>query len=141
VNAEAPAADLRLRNDLAELPRLAGWVDAFVARHRLPSAIAYALHLALEEAVTNVITHGYADAEAHAIDVGLRVAGRTVRAEISDDGRPFDPRQAPPPDLAAPPEARRVGGLGVFLMKRLMDEIGYEATGGRNRLTLVKRLP
>jgi sigma-B regulation protein RsbU (phosphoserine phosphatase) len=115
--------DVRLANDLAELPRLARWVQEFCEDHDVPAALAFSFDLALEEAVTNVITYGYDDEARHEIDVRMSVAEGTVRAEVTDDGRPFDPREVPPPDVTARLEDRPTGGLGAFLIQRAMDDI------------------
>lgn len=138
---ELESMDVRLTNDVGELSRLARGVDELCARHQVPPAIASSLNLALEEAITNVIDHGYDDAAPHEIDVRVSVAEGMIRAEIVDDGRPFDPRETIPPDLTAGIEERPIGGLGVWLIKRLMDEVGYRMVGGRNHLTLSKRWP
>ena len=69
----------------------------------------------------------------------LSVGDGVVMAEISDDGRAFDPLQVPPPDLDADLELRPIGGLGVHFMKTLMDEVAYRREGGRNILTMRKR--
>ena len=135
------ATAVRLSNDVSELPRLARWVQDFCEEHDLPPALAFSFDLALEEAVTNVITYGYADQGRHEIQVRMSVEDGTVRAEVTDDGRPFDPRDAPPPDVTAPPEDRPIGGLGAFLIRRSMDDVDYQVVGGRNRLTLSRRLP
>lgn len=134
-------AELVLANDVSELPRLARWVQEFCEKRSLPTALAFAFDLALEEAVTNVITYGYDDGARHEIAVRMSVVEGTVRAELTDDGRPFDPRTVPSPDLTARVEDRPIGGLGAFLIKRSMDGIDYRVVDGRNRLTLSRRLP
>lgn len=135
------ALAVRLTNDVSELPRLARWVQQFCEAHDLPPAVAFSFDLALEEAVSNVISHGYDDQARHEIEVRISVEARTVRAEVADDGRPFDPRQVAPPDVSAPVEDRPIGGLGAFLIKQSMDDVDYRVVGGRNRLTLSRRLP
>jgi serine/threonine-protein kinase RsbW len=129
-----------LRNDPAEIERLAPEVEGFGARHELPPATIFALNLALEEVVTNIIAYGYDDGAAHVIDVELRVLDGTVTTTVEDDGRPFDPLAAPEPDVAAPLEEREIGGVGVLLVRRLMDEVTYARSQGRNRLTFTKQL-
>jgi anti-sigma regulatory factor (Ser/Thr protein kinase) len=132
---------VRLRNDVSELPRLARWVQDFCEAHDLPAPLAFSFDLALEEVVTNVITHGYDDERPHEIEVRMSVVEGTVRAEITDDGRPFDPRQAPAPDVGAPLADRPIGGLGTFLIQRSMDDVDYRVVDGRNHLILSRRLP
>jgi serine/threonine-protein kinase RsbW len=129
-----------LRNDPAEIDRLGPEVEGFGARHELPSETIFALNLALEEVVTNIIAYGYEDAGAHVIDVELMVLDGTVTTIVEDDGRPFDPLAAPEPDVTAALEDREVGGVGVLLVKRLMDEVTYARSRGRNRLTFKKQL-
>ena len=131
---------LRIANDVAELTRVADSVDEFCAAHSLPADCAFKLNIALEELLTNTISYGFDDAQPHEIAIDIAVADDAIVAEISDDGRPFDPLQAPPPDLDSPIEERRVGGLGVHLVKTLMDEVVYDHRGGRNHIRLRKRI-
>jgi serine/threonine-protein kinase RsbW len=136
------AADLvlSLRNDPAEIARLAPLVDAFCADHALEEATAAQLNLVLDEAITNIIAYAYDDAGEHEITVRISLARGALTAELVDDGRAFDPLQTAPPDLDAPLDERSVGGLGVHLMRRLMDDIRYRREGTRNHLVLAKRI-
>lgn len=134
------AMAVRLTNDISELPRLAQWIEEFCENHDLPPAVAFSFDLALEEAVTNVITYGYADQARHEIEVRMSVDEGTVRAEVTDDGRPFDPREVAPPDVSARVEDRPMGGLGALLIRKSMDDVDYQVVDGRNRLTLSRRL-
>ena len=90
---------------------------------------------AVGEAYNNIVLHGYAGRTPGPIRMKIRNCSRSVRVEISDTGESFDPAQAPPPDLASLPES----GIGIFLMRSMVDEISYVA-GCPNVLTLVKRL-
>jgi serine/threonine-protein kinase RsbW len=129
-----------LRNDPAEIERLGPELEGFGARHQLPPATIFALNLALEEVISNIISYGYDDPGPHMIDVELNVLDGTVTTTVEDDGRPFDPLAAPEPDVSAPLEEREVGGVGVLLVRRLMDEVSYARAGGRNRLTFKKQV-
>lgn len=131
---------LRIANDLAELPRVAESIDDFCAAHDLPADCAFKLNIALEELLTNTISYGFDDARPHEIAITVARAGDEIVAEISDDARPFDPLNAPPPDLDSTIEERRIGGLGVHLVKTLMDKVAYAYRDGRNRVTLHKRI-
>jgi serine/threonine-protein kinase RsbW/sigma-B regulation protein RsbU (phosphoserine phosphatase) len=131
---------LSLKNDPAEIARLAPLVAAFCARHALAEATAAQLTLVLDEAITNIISYAYDDAGEHEISVRISLAPGTLIAELVDDGREFDPLQVAAPDLAAPLVERAVGGLGVHLMRRLMDDIRYRREGARNHLVLAKRI-
>ena len=135
--------DLDLASTLDEIPRLADEVDSFAEAHDLPPKLAFQLNLALEELITNIVTYAYADAPpsaavGHVIHVGLELVDGSVRVEVEDDGRPFDPfHDSPAPDLEADLDERAVGGLGVHLIKTFMDEAHYRREDERNRVTLV----
>ena len=132
--------NLHVANRLTEIARLADRVTAFCAEHDVSDAVAFRINLALEEVLTNTINYGYADDAMHEIAVELRQTGDCVTVEIDDDARPFDPTQAATPDLSAPLEQRRIGGVGIHFVRTMMDEVRYRRDGNRNRLTLVKRL-
>lgn len=131
---------LSLRNDPLEIARLAALVVEFGARHRLPATVVSHVNLALDEAVSNIIAHAHDDAGRHDIAVRVALADGALNVELSDDGRAFDPRAAPAPDLDAPLDERPVGGLGIHLLRRLMDEVHYRREGGRNHLSFAKRI-
>jgi anti-sigma regulatory factor (Ser/Thr protein kinase) len=129
---------LRVVNDLAELSRVAEAVDEFCEAQTVPQACAFKINVALEELLTNTISYGFDDDQRHEIALTLARQGESVVVEISDAARPFDPLQAPAPDLDSALDERRVGGLGVYLVKTLMDDVTYEYRDGRNHVTLRK---
>ena len=133
-------AGLRLASLLSELPRLAVEVARLGREHDLPEAVVSDLTLALEEAVSNVIRHGYGDRPDGLISVMFRATGESIVATVEDAALGFDPLKHPEPDLSVPVEARPEGGMGVYLIKRLMDEVDYRRNDGRNVLTLTKRI-
>lgn len=135
-----PRQTITLRNDLAEIPRLSKFVDAFCAPLAPTPKDVPALQLALEEAVTNVINHGYADGQPHTFTVELRAADRRVSVIVTDDAPAYDPLARAEVDITLPLEARPIGGLGVHLVKKLMDSARYERRDGRNILTFVRTL-
>lgn len=106
----------------------------------VPDDAAFAVQLAVEEAFTNIIQHGYAAAPGP-IRCGLQVDADQIAVTIVDEAPPFSPLSAPPPDLESGWEARLEGGLGWHLVQQLMDEVRHEPAPGRgNILTLIKRL-
>jgi serine/threonine-protein kinase RsbW len=131
---------LSIKNDPAETERLTAKVTEFGARHALPDRIVSHVNLALDEAITNIVFYAYDDADDHEIGVRISLAQGMLTAELVDDGRAFDPLQVAAPDLAAPLEERAVGGLGVHLMRHLVDDIQYRRDGGRNHLIFTKRI-
>ncbi|MES2692977.1 MAG: ATP-binding protein [Verrucomicrobiota bacterium] len=127
-----------LANDLAEISRLAEGVDAFCAPLDPGTKDVMAVQLALEEAVTNVINHGFDDGQPHTFTVDLILEDRRLTAVVSDDAAAYDPLARPEVDTSVPLEEREIGGLGVHLVKKLMDSAHYERRDGRNILTLVR---
>ncbi len=136
------SADLtvRLASRLEEIGRLAEAVEVFGAAHQLPDAVIFAFNLSLDEVVTNVISYAYADVQEHPIDVRLRLIGDVLEAEVSDSGRPFNPIDVPTPDLDAPIDERRIGGLGIHIVREMMDTLEYTREEDRNILRLSKRV-
>ena len=127
---------LELRSDLAELKRLAGWIEA-QAQQELSADTSFAIQLCLEEAVANIIMHnGGANDDRVTIAIELeRNAGMLV-ARIEDSGTEFDPTQIPPPSVAKSLEETKVGDCGIHLMRSFASGMHYERRDGRNRLTL-----
>ena len=132
------SASLLVRNDLAELSRLAAWIEAWAKQHGIPEQTAQQVDLCAAEAVTNVMTHGVGGSDAREIELRIGRQGDDVVLDIEDDGIAFDPTEAP---LPAPVtmDSDRVGGWGIRIVRRLSDEVRYHRINGRNRLTLVFR--
>ena len=133
---------LTLKNDLSELARSAEGIESHGTARGWPPKWITNVNLSLDELITNVVSYGYRDREEHEILVTLTERGRSLEVVMEDDGIAFDPfSDAPEPDLGAGLEERRIGGLGVHFVKALMDEVAYERRDGRNRITLILRLP
>ena len=132
--------ELSLVSDLRSIAVAAENIDAFCATHGLAEEIAFDIQLAVDELVTNTISYGYDDDGEHRIDLVLCLEDGALAIEIADDGRAFDPLQAPEPDLSAPLEDRARGGLGIFLVHKTMDTVAYRRLDGRNVVTLTKRV-
>jgi len=108
---------LTLRNANDELPRLNQAVQAFLDSHSAPTETVFATHLAVEEMITNIIKYGYDDAGPHEIGITLtREPGRLTIA-IEDDGHEFNPLNLPAPDTTHQLEKRKIGGLGIHLVR------------------------
>jgi serine/threonine-protein kinase RsbW len=123
-----------LRNDLAELQRLAGWIESWA--QRVSPDMSFAIQLCLEEAVANIIMYGAARHEQLDITVDVEGEAETLNVCIEDDGRLFDPTQVPPAMLPASLDEAAVGNLGIHLMRSFASGMHYERRNGRNRLTL-----
>jgi anti-sigma regulatory factor (Ser/Thr protein kinase) len=112
------------------------WIDDLVGPLELSPEATYAVQLCLEEAIVNIITYAFEPDTEHDVRIAVWRDGRMVYAEITDDGRPFDPlaQEAPlrPTDLAS----AQIGGLGITLMRNFAGDIAYRRMEGMNRLTL-----
>ena len=128
-----PASVPGIRQAEAEL-------DAFAAASGLPADALWRFHVALDEVISNIARHGAATSEVGPIGLELRLEGVVLEVTVTDDAPPFNPLAAPEPDTAASLEERPIGGLGITLVKGLMDEVRYERRDGRNRLTLRRTL-
>ena len=136
-----PALDVTIVNDLAELQRLAELVENFVARHGLPERMAFNLNLCLDELITNIVSYGYDDGASHEIQVRFRIDNGALVTTIVDDAKAYDPFvEAPEPDLAAGVDERRIGGLGVFLVKEFNDVCEYRRDGDKNVVMMSKSI-
>ena len=131
--------ELSLDNDLRELAVAAERVEAFCAEHGLSSDIAFAVNVSVDELLTNTISYGYDDGDRHRIEMTVRMEGSVLIVQLSDDAKPYDPTQAPHPDIEAPIHERPIGGLGVHFVRELMDGFRYRRSDGRNIVTLTKR--
>src|SRR5438132_54111 len=131
--------EIKLNNKVSELERFNQTLREFGQHHGLAPRLVHDLNLALEEILTNIISYGYTDNREHEIKVRLSVQPGEVKAEVEDDGQPFDPLAAPEPDAAKPLEERTIGGLGIHLVRKLMDGLEYKRQGDRNLLTVKKK--
>jgi len=129
-----------LKNRIAEIATLGERLGEFAAVHQLTPNVLHDLNLALEEAVTNIISHGYSDHREHEILVCIRVESGAVIAELKDDARPFNPLTVPEADATKPLDERTAGGLGIHLMRKLMDGIEYQRLEDGNLLIMKKNL-
>ncbi len=124
----------------AGFPALIEAVEAFLENSAVPAAIAAKLMVAFDEVVSNVLSHGHAEG-APAIEIAITVGERAVVVAVGDDGRAFDPLAAPPPDTTLSAQDRPIGGLGILLVRKLMDEVTYQREHGWNRLRFSKDFP
>ena len=138
----APSLRLILKNDLSELARIAEEIEAHGEARGWPAKWVMNINLSLDELITNIVSYGYQDAGEHEIRVTLAEQDESLVVVLEDNATAFDPfSAAPEPDLEADVEERPIGGLGVYFVKTLMDEVAYERVDGVNRITLIQRAP
>jgi serine/threonine-protein kinase RsbW len=114
-------------------------LDRFETAHALDPEAAWPVHVALDEVLSNVVRHGTAGRQNPVIEVTFALVAGSLEVTVVDDGPEWDPLALPPPDTAAPLEARRPGGLGVHLVRNLMDRVTYTRQDDRNRLVFARR--
>ena len=114
--------------------------EAWLAGQQVSFEAMYLASLTIEELVTNCIKYGYSDEDEHTVEIVFSVVDGMLTIDVTDDGNPFNPLEAPGPDLSIAPEKRPIGGLGLHLLRELSDEQRYERRDGTNRLTLTKRM-
>ena len=131
---------LVIDSQLSEIHRAAELVDRFTALHGLGDEDSNALHIVLDEVLSNCIRHGLGKAKSHSIAVKLELAKGEIVVEVEDDGVAFDPTQLAAPELAGTLDERSEGGMGVAFVRALTDAIEYERIAGRNRLVLRRRV-
>jgi len=129
---------LIMRNDIEQIPTLAEWIDGL----GIPEELQMSINLALEEIVSNVMLYAYPHSSGRVV-VEFSKGDRQERGErliftVSDTGIPFDPTLQKEADITLSAEERQIGGLGIHLVRQLMDEVKYERVEDKNVLTLVK---
>ena len=131
---------LTLTNNVREVKKLSSFQKALYEKMNLDKSLARQLQLAVEEAVVNVIEYAYpADTEG-SVDITMMFDGHWLKVVIDDSGVAFDPTAEKKVDTTLSVEERRVGGLGIYLVRELMDSINYERINGHNILTLIKKI-
>lgn len=124
--------------DIHEIPSLSEQLEVAMQSAGFPDNDILDTQLAVEEMVTNVIVHGYG-AMGGAIVVSWRTGPDEIAIQLEDHATPFDPLSLPEPDLASDIEDRKIGGLGIFLSRKIMDKMTYRYEGGKNILLMVKK--
>jgi serine/threonine-protein kinase RsbW len=132
------ACRLTIRSDFGEIPRVSAALEELMMVHAFNAEEILDTQLAVEEAITNIIMHGY-QAGPGDITIACRASSRKIEVRIEDSAAPFNPLSLPDPDLSGRVEDRKIGGLGVFLIRQVMDGMSYRRKNGKNILTMEKR--
>lgn len=130
---------IQIPNKIPEIERVCDAIAEFSRKHAVSDKTIFTLHLALDEILTNIISYGYSDTEEHKIDIRYSLQKDFLKLEITDDSNPYDPANAPEPDINASLENRKIGGLGIYLIKNMLDDIKYSSENGKNTLVLTKK--
>ena len=125
---------------MAEISKLAIFIDELGEEFGLSPELVFNLNLVLEEAVSNVILYAYPKEEHQTISLIAKKKGNQLIFVLTDSGKEFDPTQAPDADITLSAEERPIGGLGIFLIRQIMNTVEYQRIDGKNVLTLGKEL-
>lgn len=137
-----PAANhrLTLANEVGEISKLSEFVENIGEEYNLDSSLLAGINLAMEEAVTNVILYAYPEDTVGHVEICADKQGNALTFVVADKGKPFDPTMAPPVDITLGVEERRIGGLGIHLVRTIMDSVKYSRDNDMNILTLTKNI-
>ena len=131
---------ITLPNDIEEVPQLAAFVDEVCETVGFDMSTTMSLNLALEEAVVNVMSYAYPAGTTGNVNIEAIANDKRLKFIISDWGTAFDPTAEKEVDTTLSAEDRPIGGLGIHLVRHIMDSINYERIDGMNVLTLRKKL-
>jgi len=129
-----------LKSSLSELDNLCEKLEEFGQKTGLSKKLIFEINLALDELFTNIISYGFGDDAEHLIKVTITPQNDELCLCIEDDGTPFNPIEFKTPEVAGSVENCKIGGLGIHIVRKLMDEICYQRCGDKNILTLKKAL-
>ncbi len=129
--------EIRLPDSRTAVNHLIHEFSEFAERNGIPLKVRREMHIVFDEVVSNIMNHGYDEGDPLNIVVTLRNLGDALEVVVADDAKPFNLLSLAPP--AASPQARGIGGLGVYLVRRLVDDLAYARIEGRNVVTLRKR--
>lgn len=139
-NPDKMEKQLILQNDISEISRLAIFIDEIAEELSLPADLTFNLNLVLEEAVSNVIRYAYPTDVKNDISLTARLTDNNLIFTLTDSGEEFDPTQVPDADVTLSAEDRNIGGLGIFLIRNIMNRVEYQRIEGRNIFTLTKEI-
>ena len=131
---------LVIKNDISEISKLATFVEELSEELNLTPELNFNLNLVLEEAVSNVILYAYGKEVKKEITLLANMSNNNLIFVLTDSGKEFDPTKVPDADVTLSAEEREIGGLGIFLIRQIMDMVEYQRIDGKNVLTMRKQL-
>jgi len=135
-----PGFRMTIGADRSEIARVHAAFAEFADAHALPASVRRSMNVVLDELLTNTRVYGFAGREGGEVTVEAELRTDRVSVTLTDDGRPFDPFGVAAPDTTLPVEERQIGGFGIHLVRRLMDEVSYQRRAERNVVVLTKLL-
>jgi serine/threonine-protein kinase RsbW len=127
-----------LKSQLSELNSLCRHLEDCGDVMELPQKCLFEINLGLDELFTNIISYGFEDESEHQIKFSLAKEKETLVVEVEDDGKPFNPLDVASPEVSLDLDEVNIGGMGIHLIKKMMDDIVYQRVEGKNKLVLKK---
>lgn len=134
------AKKFTIENQIAEIPVLAEKIEELAEQWDLPAHLTMSINLVVEEALSNVIFYAFSDGKTHKIRISFSLRNDLFTIMITDDGVAFDPTTRNQPDISLSAVERPIGGLGIFLISKIMDSVNYARKNNRNTLILKKKI-
>ena len=131
---------LVIKNDISEISKLATFVEELSEEFNLTPELNFNLNLVLEEAISNVILYAYGKEEQKEISLVAYLSDNNLVFVLTDSGMEFDPTKVPDADVTLSAEEREIGGLGIYLIRQIMNTVEYQRIDGKNVLTMRKEL-
>jgi serine/threonine-protein kinase RsbW len=131
---------LKLRNKLDELSTINGFLEKLADEWGMPISLTMTLNLVLEEAFTNVVNYAFDDDKEHLVEIVIEKYDDALVIKVIDDGKPFDPTKTSSPDISLSAQDRAIGGLGIFLIRKMMDDVSYQREAAKNILAMKKEI-
>ena len=131
---------LVIKNDISEISKLTIFIDELSEELDFTPELNFNLNLVLEEAVSNVILYAYSKEVQKEITLLANISDNNLIFVLTDSGKEFDPTKVPDADVTLSAEEREIGGLGIFLIRQIMDTVEYQRIDGKNVLTMRKQL-
>jgi anti-sigma regulatory factor (Ser/Thr protein kinase) len=129
-----------LKNDLSELEQLCQNCEEIGRDINISDKTIFEMNLALDELFTNIISYGFSDQQEHTIKINITIEGDQLQMRIEDDGVPFNPLESKTPDFQCGIEECKIGGLGIHLIRKMMDDVQYKRVSDKNILLLRRKI-
>ena len=131
---------VRITNQRDQIDNVRKFFDDYSKENKLTEKTVHDIQMALDELLTNIVNYGYEDSDEHQIDIHFGINNNAVNVEIVDDSKPYNILEQENPDISLSVEDKPIGGLGIFLIKKLMSNVDYYTEEGKNHLVMTKEL-
>ena len=131
---------VQITNQRDQVDTVRKFFDDYSKENKLTEKTVHDIQMALDELLTNIVNYGYEDTDEHQIDIHFGVNDDAVKVEIVDDSKPYNILEKDNPDISLSMEDKPIGGLGIFLIKKLMSNVDYYTEEGKNHLVMIKEL-